>query len=112
MTIDERRVGDVTVLVLRGRLVLSDGDDLFRKRVDQLVAEDRTKILVDLADARYIDSAGVGVIVAKYLSVRRKGGDMKFLHLSDRSHRVMHTAGLLAVFEFFESESDAIASFA
>jgi len=112
MTIDERRAEDVTILTLRGRLVLADGEDLFRKRVDQLVAEGRTKLLLDLEDTGYVDSAGVGVIVGKYLSVRRKGGDMKFLHLSAHSHRVMHTAGLLGVFESFESEAEAVASFA
>jgi anti-sigma B factor antagonist len=112
MTIDERRVGDVTILALGGRLIWSDGDDLFRKRVDELVAAGRVKLVINLRDARYVDSAGVGVIVSKYLTVRRRGGDMKFLHLSEQSHRVMHIAGLLSVFDSFDSEEAAVASFA
>ena len=111
MTIQERRAGDVTVLGLGGRLVLYDGEADFRQKVDQLIASGTRKIIVDLKDVTYVDSAGVGVLVGKYLSVRREGGDMKLLHLSTRSLRVMTITRLTSVFDTFDSEEDALRSF-
>ena len=111
LTIAERRVGDVTILELKGQLVLYEGEVEFRKYIDALVAGSRVKVIVDLHDVDYIDSAGVGSLVAKYLSLRRKGGNVKLLHLSARSHRVMGITRLLSVFETYESEEDALRSF-
>ena len=111
LTIAERRVGDVTILELNGRLVLYEGEVEFRKHIDALVADGRVKVIVDLHDVDYIDSAGVGSLVAKYLSVRRKGGNVKLLHLSARSHRVMGITRLLSVFETFDAEDEALRSF-
>ncbi len=111
MTIAERNVGPVTVLALSGRLVLDDGDALLRQRVDDLVGRGRLKIIADLTALDYVDSAGIGVLIAKYLSVRRKGGDLKLLRLSSRTHHALEITHLLTVFETFESEPDAVRSF-
>jgi anti-sigma B factor antagonist len=111
MTIQERRAGDVTILGLAGKLVLYDGESDFRKKIDELVAAGARKILIDLAGVTYVDSAGIGVMVGKYLSVRRSGGDMKLLHLSTRSLRVMTITHLISVFESYEEEEDALRSF-
>ena len=111
MTLKERRVGDVSILDLKGRLVLDDGDDLLRDRINDLVNEGRVKIVVNLHDVTYVDSCGVGVLIAKYVSVRKKGGDVKLLNLTSRSQRVMEISKLLTVFETFDSEDRAIASF-
>jgi anti-sigma B factor antagonist len=112
MSITERIVGDVTVLALAGRLVLYEGETALRDRINELVQAGRLKIVLDLRDVTYIDSAGVGTMIAKYLSVRRKGGDLKLLHLTKRSLRVMTITRLLSVFEAFDNEDDALASFA
>jgi anti-sigma B factor antagonist len=111
MTLLERQVGDVTVLELKGRLVYDEGDEELRSRINELVAKGRLKILLDLRGVTYIDSCGLGSIVGKFVSVRRKGGDVKLLNLSPRSHRVIDISGLLSVFETFESEADAVTSF-
>jgi anti-sigma B factor antagonist len=111
MTIAERNVGPVTILALSGRLVLDDGDALLRQRVDDLVGRGRLKIIADLTALDYVDSAGIGVLIAKYLSVRRKGGDLKLLRLSSRTHHALEITHLLTVFETFESEPDAVRSF-
>jgi anti-sigma B factor antagonist len=112
MTITERRVGDVTVLQLGGRIIFGDGASELRARLNDLLDEARLKFLLDLRDVTYIDSFGVGVIAAKFVSVRRKGGDMKLLRLSARTHRVMTISGLLKIFQSFESEEEAVRSFA
>jgi len=111
MVIQERRVGAVTILALSGRLVLDDGDVLLRERVDALVNSGDVRIVIDFSDLDYVDSAGIGVLIAKYLSVRRKGGSLKLLHLSMRAHHALEITHLLTVFETFEDEDEAVASF-
>ena len=111
MTLKERRVADVTILDLKGRLVLEEGDAVLRSRVNELAAEGRVQILVNMKDVTYVDSCGIGVLIAKYVSLRKKGGDLKLLHLTPRSHRLMEISKLLNVFETYESEDDAVRSF-
>jgi anti-anti-sigma factor len=112
ITITERRVGDVTLLRVGGRVVFGDGAPELRARINDLLDEARLKFLLDLRDVTYIDSFGVGVIAAKYVSIRRKGGDMKLLCLSPRTQRVMRISGLLKIFESFDSEDEGLRSFA
>lgn len=111
MTIGERRFDDVTILDLRGRLVFDEGDRVFRSHVDRLLAEGRTSIIVNLQDVTYVDSCGVGVLVAKYVSLRRMGGDLRFLHLTPKSLRLMEISKLVDIFRVFDDEQKAIASF-
>ncbi len=112
MTITEVRIGDVTVLRLGGRVIFGDGATELRARLNDLLDEARLKFLLDLREVTYIDSFGVGVIAAKYVSVRRKGGDLRLLQLSPRSHHVMTISGLLKIFQAFESEEEGLRSFA
>jgi anti-sigma B factor antagonist len=112
MTVAERRVGDVTILVLVGRLVFDDGDAVLRARITDLTTEGRLKIVLDLRGVTSIDSCGVGELVARLVSVRRRGGDIRLLLLSPRAHRVMDISKLLDVFATFDSEGAALASFA
>ena len=111
MTLKERRVGDVSILDLKGRLVLEEGDAVLRNRINELVSDGRIKIVVNLKDVTYVDSCGVGVLISKYVSVRKKGGDLKLLYLTPRSHRLMEISKLLSVFETFDSEERALGSF-
>jgi len=111
MTLTEGRVGDVTVLTLAGRLVFDDGDAVLRTRVTELAAEGRTRIVLDLRQVTSIDSCGVGELVARLVSLRKRGGDIRLLHLSPRAHRVMDISKLLDVFATYDSEAAAVASF-
>jgi anti-sigma B factor antagonist len=111
LRIAERSVGDITILDLSGKLVLDQGDALFRDRVMDLLERQRKQIIINLQEVTYIDSAGVGMMVAKMLSVRRASGDMKLLHLTARSNRVMTITRLLTVFEAYDDEEEAIRSF-
>jgi anti-sigma B factor antagonist len=110
ITLDHR--GPVTVLHLDGRLVLEDGDSVFRDAVNDLAAQDRINLVVDLGDVSAIDSAGIGVLVGRFLSVRRRGGDIKLARLTARSHRVMTITQLLDVFDCFDSVDGGVGSFA
>lgn len=111
MTVVERQVGDVTVLALQGRLVFDEGDHVLRLHVNQLLEQGRTHIVVNLRDVTYVDSCGIGVLVSKFVSLRRKGGDLRFVNVTPRSHRLLEITKLIDVFRIFETEEDAIASF-
>jgi anti-sigma B factor antagonist len=111
MNVVERRLDKVTVLDLKGRLVFEEGDAVLRDRINHLVDEGRVNILINLQDVTYVDSCGIGVLVAKFVSLRRKGGDLRFVNLTPRSRRLLEITKLMGIFRIFESEADAIASF-
>ena len=112
MNINERRAGEVTILELEGRLILGEEGELpLRDCVNRLVAERRTKILLDLRKVTRLDSAGVGMLVSKYLTAHRNGGRVKLLHLTSRSDQLMRITKLSGVFEMFDSEEAALRSF-
>lgn len=112
LTIAEVQVGDVTILRLSGRLELDEGDLVFRDCIDRLVAGGHLKILLDLNAVTRIDSAGIGMMVSKYLSTQKSGGTIKLLHLTRRSDHLMDITRLATVFEIFDEEADAVRSFA
>ena len=112
LDIKERSVGDVTVLNLHGRLVLDDGDVALRQYVEDLVAHGRVKIVIDLTEVTHIDSAGLGTLAAKYVTAHQNGGDIRLCHLNDRNRHVLAITNLLKVFTVFDSEDDAIRSYA
>ena len=112
MQIDERAIGDVTILDLKGRLVAGDGDDVFRGAVDRLVLRGRTKLLLNLDGVPDIDSCGLGVLVSKYVTLRRGNGQLKLYNIHSRPRRVLDITRLLTVFEWFDSETDGVDSFA
>ena len=112
LQIAERPVEDMTVLTLTGEIIGNDGDILLGKYVDDLLNRGRLKIVVNLAGVTYIDSAGVGMIVAEQKIAHKKGGAMKLTGLTNRSQRLLAMMKLLTVFETFDDEAAALRSFA
>ncbi len=111
MQIEERTVGDVLILDLKGKITLGGGDELLKDKVNSMVNQGHKKILLNLAEVPYIDSAGLGEIVRTYTTVSRQGGNMKLLNLTKRITDLLSITKLLTVFETFETEKDAVASF-
>ena len=111
MQITERQVGDVAIIDLSGRLVLGDGDDLLRDKVNSLVQQGRHHVLVNLSRLSYMDSAGIGELVRCYTTVTRRGGALKLLGLTKRVSDLLTITKLLTVFDSFDSEAEAVASF-
>ena len=107
MQIVERKTGEVTILCPKGRLVYEDGFDAFRQALNRVLGEGCTSVLLNLDEVTYLDSAGVGLIACKYVTVRRLGGHLKLCNLHSRSHRVLNITKLLTVFESFDNEADA-----
>jgi anti-sigma B factor antagonist len=111
MQIDERTVGQVTILDLKGKLTLGDGDSLLKDKVQSLLLQGRKHFLLNLGEVPYIDSAGIGQIVSSFATVGRQGGRMKLVNLTKRIHDLLVITKLVTVFETFSTESDAVRSF-
>ena len=111
MQIHQRTVGDVTVVDLNGKMTLGEGDELLRDKVNSLIQQGQKKIVLNLSEVPYIDSAGLGEIVRTYTTVSRQGGSLKLLNLTKRIQDLLAITKLLTVFETFENEQDAIKSF-
>jgi anti-sigma B factor antagonist len=111
MQIEERNVGDVVVLDLKGKVTLGAGDELLKDKVNSLVNQGHRKIVLNLADVPYVDSAGLGEIVRTYTTVSKNGGSLKLLNLTKRITDLLAITKLLTVFETFDAESDAVRSF-
>ena len=112
LKIEERQAGPVTVVLLSGQMLLDDGDLAFRQRIHELIDRGAAKIVLDLGGVTYIDSSGVGMLVAKLKTLREKGGDMKLLNLNRRSESLLGMLKLLILFETFQDEGEAVRSFA
>ncbi len=112
MKIEERKVGDVVILDLHGKILIGEGDDALREAVSKLAGSGKTKILLNLADVPYVDSAGLGEIVRTYTTVSRSGGKLKLLNLTKKIQDLLSITKLLTVFETYESEDEAVRSFA
>jgi anti-sigma B factor antagonist len=111
MKIDERAVDGVTVLDLQGKMLIGEGDELLREKVNQLVENGTERIVLNLAEVPYVDSAGLGEIVRCYTTVSRKNGKLKLLHLTKRIHDLLSITKLLTVFETYDTEEEAVKSF-
>jgi anti-sigma B factor antagonist len=111
LAITEAAVGEVTILMLTGRLVVEDGDAPLGSTIDALLAQDRVKLVLDLRQVTYIDSAGLGLLVSRYVRARRRGGDLRLVALTARSTHLFSITNLAAVFGVFESEAEAIQSY-
>lgn len=109
--IDSRDVSQVSILDIRGRIVLGDEIHSLRDAVRKLVGEGKKKIILNLADVDYIDSSGVGELVGCFTTVRNAGGELKLLKLSQKVHDVLHVTKLYTVFDIRDDEFKAVKSF-
>lgn len=113
MEIAERKVGSVVVVDVKGKITLGDGGDvLLRDKIRSLAQQGERKIVLNLAQVSYVDSAGLGEIVQGYATLTKNGGAMKLLNVTKRIHDLLAITKLLTVFECFDSETDAVGSFA
>ena len=111
MQIEERVVGEVTVLDLKGKITLGEGDEILKDKINSLILQGKKKLLLNLADVPYIDSAGLGEVVRTYTTVSRQGGQLKLVNLTKRITDLLMITKLLTVFETFETEKEALQSY-
>ena len=112
MHISERTVGDVVIVDVSGKVTLGDGGDvLLRDKMHSLVQQGQKKVLLNLGDVSYVDSAGLGEIVQSYATVTKNGGKLKLLNVTKRIKDLLSITKLLTVFECHETEAEALKSF-
>lgn len=110
--IDQRRNADVTILDLKGRLRVGGNAVALHRSIRSLVLEKKTQIILNLAGVTFIDSCGLGELVASQVSVENKGGEIKLIGLTDQLQELLRATRLLAVFDTYANEAEAIQSFA
>jgi anti-sigma B factor antagonist len=106
-----RRVGDVAIVDLSGRITLGDGAGIVRETVKDLLKEEQKNLLLNLGDVSYIDSSGLGELVSAYATGANQGARIKLLNVQKRVHDLIQITKLYTVFESFTSETDALRSF-
>ena len=109
--IEERAIGRVTVLDIGGRLTIDQAAQHLKDKINSLISQERTQIVLNLKNVPYIDSGGLGQLVASYGSVMKTGGALKLLNVTARNHDLLSITRLVTVFESFDSEAEAIQSF-
>ena len=111
MQIAEREVGTVTVLDLSGRITMGEGDTLLKDKLHSLLHQGKKNLLLNLAQVSYVDSAGLGALVAAYTTVTREGGNLRLVGITRKLQDLLSITKLLTVFETFDTEDEAMRSF-
>ena len=112
LKITNREVQGVSVVHMDGRIVLGEESNALRESVKNLLAENKKKIVLNMSDVTYIDSAGLGTLVAAFHSARAQGATLKLANLGSKFQEVLQVTKLMTVFEVFDSEAAAVQSFA
>jgi anti-sigma B factor antagonist len=106
-----REVDGVTVVALDGRIVLGEESNALRERVKSLVAEGKKKIVLNMENISFIDSAGLGTLVAAHHSAKGQGASLRLCHLGAKFSEVLQITKLMTIFEVYNTEAEAVASF-
>jgi anti-sigma B factor antagonist len=112
MHIEVRQANEVMILDLKGRLTAGLGDQILRDAIDELLAEGRRRILLNLSEVSFLDSAGVGELVAGLKTSRRFQAELKLLNVGGRVYSTLDMARLLPTFEIYNDEAEAVRSYA
>ena len=112
INISERQAGDITILDLEGKVTIGEGSVALRSTIRRLLGEGKNKILLNLANVGYIDSSGIGELVSSFTAVKKEGGNLKLLSLTQKIQDLLAITKLLTVFDTFDDEAKAVQSFA
>jgi len=111
MKIKSREAGKVTILDVSGKLMGGEDADLFRDTIHGLLEEGKKRILVNLSEVRWVNSTGVGILITGYTTMRRNKGDLKLLNVSNKIQSILYVTKLNLIFECFDNEDEAVASY-
>lgn len=111
LNITERQAGDVTILDMDGKVTIGEGSVALRSAIRRLLGEGKSKILLNLGNVGYVDSSGIGELVSSFTAVNKEGGTLKLLNLTQKIQDLLAITKLLTVFDVFENEGDALASY-
>ena len=108
---NSEEVEGVSVVELDGRIVLGEESNSLREELKSLIAEGKKKIVLNMANIKYIDSAGLGTLVAAHLSAKTQGASVRLCHLGKKFREVLQMTKLLTVFDVYDTEEAAVSSF-
>ena len=108
MKVEVREIGGVTIVDINGKILIGEGDDLLRERIEGLLAAGKRRILLNMAEVPYVDGAGLGELVRAYSAVMRTGGKFGFFNTTSKFKNLLVATKLLTVFLVFETENEAI----
>jgi anti-sigma B factor antagonist len=111
LEVTERQAGDVTILDMSGAVRMGEGSVALRNAIRGLVEQGKKKILLNLGGVKNVDSSGIGELIANFTTVRREGGQLKLLNLTEKIQNLLVITKLLTVFDAYDNESDALNSF-
>ncbi len=111
LSIASREVDGVTVLDLSGRITLGEGSVQLREAIRDLIGKGQKRILLNLGDVSYIDSSGLGELVSAYTTSKNQGAALKLLNLTNKVKDVLQLTKLYTVFDIYDAEVTAIASY-
>ena len=112
MQLEQRVAGDVAIVKVTGDITLNKGGDvLLKDKVQSLLQQGHKNLLIDLSGVSYVDSAGLGELVQAYATAKNRGGALKLLNVTKRLRDLLVVTKLLTVFDTFDSEAEALASF-
>ena len=111
MQMTERHVGPVTILDLAGAITIDQGADRLKDKINSLTLQERTSIVLNLAEVSYIDSGGLGQLTASYIGLAKTGGGLRLLNVNKRNHDLLSITRLVMIFQVFDTESEAVRSF-
>ena len=109
--INQRRAADVTILDLKGKLRIGGNAVALHRSIRSLILEKKLLIVMNLTDVTFIDSCGLGELVASQISAQNKGGEIKLVGLTDALRELLTVTKLVTVFDIYDKEADAIESF-
>ena len=111
LNISERQAGDVTILDMSGKVTIGEGSVALRNTIRKLLGEGKKNILMNLGQVGYVDSSGIGELVSSFTAVNKESGSLKLLNLTQKIQDLLAITKLLTVFDVFEDEGEALASF-
>ena len=111
LDVKERQAGDVTILDMTGEVRIGEGSISLRDSIRNLADQGKKKVLLNLAGVKYMDSTGVGELIANYTTITRNGGQLKLLNLTVRIQNLLVITKLLTVFDSYDNEAEALKSF-
>jgi anti-sigma B factor antagonist len=111
LNISNKQIGEVSVVALKGRIVLGEESSALRERLESLVEDGKKKIVLNMANVTYIDSAGLGALVAAHVSAKKEGAALLLADLGNKFHEVLQVTRLLTTFSVYATEAEAISSF-
>ena len=107
----EKDSGGITILEITGRITLGDESMQLRTKLKELLSQGKTRLVLDLANVGYIDSAGLGTLVGGYTSAYNMGAIMKLANLTKKFHEQLHITKLVTIFDVYDTVDEALQSF-